>query len=416
MRINNLKGMIMLLLCAMFVLSISSCHDDDDEKKTSPKPSTENAGSFEIINNTDGTIISENVAKLRKGNILHLKFTPEKKCEAIPFSLTYVLQNDTTILHGKTEADVPLNGENELVVYVEYRKEGIIFETRRTIHIEYLDEKTGHFVIKNITSGETIDGDEAYIVPEDTLTITFIPEEKFKDVSFKIKKTDYGEEINDTLVFHSTSSKITINGVETDTRHRIELSAEPSNGYDNVNRTINVFFYDKSSSAKCRVLAMADLLMFVDPVIKFSDNKGNNLECRPFDGITIKRDSIDIDGMKLELANDWSKAFRYTQWGSEAEATMAFVRKQPVELTRDSYDLDCSLLLRGYAYEKDFSPLSASITINIGITVGGKNKMTDEYGKIKKEYVEEYINKLVETTQTKRIKIDENGKVTEIFN
>ena len=56
------------------------------------------------------------------------------------------------------------------------------------------------------------------------------------------------------------------------------------------------------------------------------------------------------------------------------------------------------------------------MNIYIDIKINGQNKMEDEYGNIKKEYVEEYITKLVETTQTKRIKIDENGKVTNIFN
>jgi hypothetical protein len=279
------------------------------------------------------------------------------------------------------------------------------------------NEDVGQFVITNISSGEIVEGDETYVVPGDTLTFVFMPNVKYKDVTFQIKKTDWGEDIKDTLVFYSTSIKTTINDAETEPRHRIELSAKSDNADVEISRTIDVFFYDKSSQAVCSVYAMADLLMFVEPVLKFSDNKGNRIDCRPFEGVTIKRDSVDYGWGKIEKTNIWSKAFRYTQWGgSEAEATLSFVKKQPVELTRESYELACSLNLDGNAFEKNLSPLSMSLTINLEITVGGKNKMTDEYGKIKKEYVEEYINKLIETTQTKRIKIDENGKVTEILN
>lgn len=139
MKIKKFKEAAMMLLCAMLVMSVSSCHDDDDEKKTSSEPITESAGSFEIINNADGTIITGNVVKLEVGGSLHVKFIPNEKCKSIPFTLCYVLPNATSVLLEKTEADIPLNGESELEVYVAYKTgEGILYESRRSIHIDYI--------------------------------------------------------------------------------------------------------------------------------------------------------------------------------------------------------------------------------------------------------------------------------------
>ncbi len=279
-------------------------------------------------------------------------------------------------------------------------------------------EQYGQFIIKNLSSGEILEGDAPKIIPEDMLAISFTPNEKYKNILFEFNNKYNGREVDDTFAIHSTSSKMQVNGKEIESVHRIVLSASAKNDGKEikVSRTVNLKFYDKSSRIVCQTRAMADLLMFVEPVISFSDDKGNSINSRPFEGITIRRDSVKKEDVEFELANVSERSFRYTQWGSEAEATLSFVKKQPVELTRESYDLDCAISLYGHAYQKDYSPLTMSLNITIGISFGGTDKMEDEYGKIKKEYVEEYINKLVETTQTKRIKIDDNGKVTEIFN
>ena len=278
-------------------------------------------------------------------------------------------------------------------------------------------EQYGQFIIKNLSSGEILEGDDSKIIPEDMLAISFVPNEKFKNLSFEFNNKYNGKEVEDTFAIHSTSIKVEANGKEIESVHRIVLSAFANNDGKEikVSRTVNLKFHDKSSRVVCQTRAMADLLMFVEPVISFSDDKGNSINCRPFEGMTIRRDSVKKEDIELELANVSDRSFRYTQWGSEAEATLSFVKKQPVELTRESYDLDCAVALYGHAYQKDFSPSTMSINISIEINIGGTNKMEDEYGKIKKEYVEEYINKLVETTQTKRIIIDENGKVTQLF-
>lgn len=274
----------------------------------------------------------------------------------------------------------------------------------------------GEFVVTNLTTGEIIEGDDATVVPGDSLNIKFVPHENYKHLIFNIQNKYEGNLTGNTFLIHPTTISVTTEaeGVTIKPYNRLELTASTTSVNDKleVNRSIKLYFYEKSSLITCYVGIQADLLELVEPVISFSDNKGNHIECHPFEEKEIVRNQEEIDLSD----NLWYKSFRYVQWGNEAEARLSFIRKSTIELTRDSYDLGCFFDLGGDVFENGKGSLNMSMGVGVNVTIGGSvSEMEDKDGKIKREFVEQFISKLVEKTEYRKICIDENGKVTDII-
>lgn len=91
MKIENFKKTAMLLLSAMFVVSISSCHKDDEETISTKKD--DNAGTFTLVNLTGKEEISGNSVSLFKDDTLKFIFTPKEKYKTKEFEIECVVSN-----------------------------------------------------------------------------------------------------------------------------------------------------------------------------------------------------------------------------------------------------------------------------------------------------------------------------------
>ena len=86
MKIENLKKAAMLLLCAMFVVSISSCHKDDDI----PTTKDDKAGTFTLSNPNSGTELVATYYKcivLYVGDTIKVDFKPNDKYKDCEFTI-----------------------------------------------------------------------------------------------------------------------------------------------------------------------------------------------------------------------------------------------------------------------------------------------------------------------------------------
>ena len=443
MKIKKLKDAAMMLLCAMLVMSVSSCHDDYDEKKTSSEPITESAGSFEIINNADGTIITGNVVKLEVGGSLHVKFIPNEKCKSIPFTLCYVLPNATSVSLEKTEADIPLNGESELEVYVTYKTgEGILYESRRSIHIDYIstDEAAGTFTLSNPNSGKELVAtfyNSIVLYVGDTIKVDFKPNDKYKDYEFTISSEQLVSIGNNQFVVPASLASAEAHTSNTsfvgDAGKPVKIIATCNETKDNVK-------YQLSATNECRIFAYsipesllvkytlevsAELLQFVIPTIVCANEDGSKTtsytlkdgdwEKTEKEHIVVYSDDEGKDhyvsvtkGEKPE--EGWVKTYEYDSWppytyvferdytakNTTLVATVTYQAKDNVSVTQDSYE---------FYHKLDWYNKQRGVVMNVDLT--------DHT--VRKDKVLEYIDNLVGKADEIKLFIDRTGKIEQIY-
>lgn len=255
--------------------------------------------------------------------------------------------------------------------------------------------EAGKFVVTNIFTGEEILNSTAKIVRGDKLNVKFIPDEKYKDIPFEIVYV-----LNQTTVVgfdHNLEKDITIEKGEV---LIVYVSYSKDNALYKAERTINIEYLKEYADIVYSFNASEDFLTFITPQITFSTGKE-----------TIK---------KVHVTDDAEINVRIQKFDTDVNTTVSFAKKGFSSLIKDSYDM-----LFGFRPTSYNSPwgiqrpsISMNIELDVNIYVDGKivkeADLTDDNGKIRKEFVEEYVNQIVSQQMDYKLHIDKDGKIEEI--
>ena len=151
------------------------------------------------------------------------------------------------------------------------------------------------------------------------------------------------------------------------------------------------------------------MLLFVTPEISYEDDEGVTHTMQITEEMmTTEHVTNEKMGIERNYCN-WEKEIRYLSWNIDCGMSVKYIPKDNVILTKDAYELHQGFGAPSGQSNGIFYTWTA-ITLNITI---GNNQKTDD-GRILKEYVQEYIDKLVNTPQSIRFHIDEKGNIARI--
>jgi len=278
------------------------------------------------------------------------------------------------------------------------------------------DDRAGTFHLYNLSTNNEIVGESGYVITGDELKFEFIPNKEYAhfdfQTSYSIKQGSKERNIDSPYISGADEDdiivmKATCDKQSSDTTYHLSAI-----------RTFKIRKPQYYSSLSYYLGISPDLQPFVTPEITYSDDAGNQHTQLLTDDLFEQPKSFEMDGTTYWGDYSWRKTIQYFKWGIDCGMSVRYIPKSDVALTKEAYEFDQGLSVtsgssngegpNGELVFKTFQWISLSVTINIGA-----DKTTDD-GLIKKEFVQEYIDKLVSTPQHVKLHISEDGNITKI--
>ena len=295
------------------------------------------------------------------------------------------------------------------------------------------DEDAGVFTLVNVTRGEAISDANTTVYQGDTIKITFTPKTEYKNLEFEFTPSSLKEQEDGSLLYivplqnKSDANDAGIVPLE------LSVVASYNKGDDTheynlkANHTANLavgtyvrIVYDFSITP--------DMKDFVTPEFSYTDDEGNTHTVAVSEDdyeatmIYVMRNAEgeeieEMDFLAEKLGEDWTKVSEYVydyscdipiyyhRLNTDCHVTLNFKRKAAVELAKEKYSLR-HYLSWGRVEVSIPWLIDHSTYINMNFYIGDDS--------VKKEKVDDFIDKLVSTPTTLSLHIDENGKISEI--
>ena len=278
------------------------------------------------------------------------------------------------------------------------------------------DQNAGTFIIKNTSTGETIDGNNGSVREGDILSVEFLPKAEYSDMHFTTKTTVDGEVIN--------GKYYTVSGSSSEIKIDLTASYNGSKGntdyYLSAARTVVLSVSKKTptptptptvesneyADITFLVVVSADLFTFVRPEISYIDADGNRIAVPQTDG-DWEYDSIIFDGEELAARYRYEFELHYPKIGFGSEVAVTYQPNYVEEFTKESFYFSHSLSLASASTVKDFNVKIFSFT---NFRTDSTNPETD----IKKEDVRDYLDQLVSTPDVLRFSVNEDGTLSKV--
>ena len=267
----------------------------------------------------------------------------------------------------------------------------------------------GTFVIRNLATDELIEGNTTTAVFYDSLEIAFKANTNDK---FQIIAEMNDEILSDVKYLKAKSGSLKLKA------QNIKVQTNGDTLVYQTERVLTINCPSKYSDVQYYISISPDLQTFVSPELIFTDESGKEHVYEPFATGDVKRDSIDFDLgegdiERVEAYNSWKKTVRYFKWGHDYEAKLTFKRRPNVNYDKESYNLGSGFGPRGGSSIGSDAGLKTFtwMTIDLSIIIGVGGAGFDEDGNVKKENLEEFLDKLVSTPVVIKMRISDDGYI-----
>ena len=287
----------------------------------------------------------------------------------------------------------------------------------------------GTFTVENMSYSDKSQGASVKALEGDTLKIVFSPERMYENLAFAISCGDGLQRLNDSLYvvkeLNPGENKVPLSA-------QCNKEAEGSSITYSASEELTLIVPEAYVIMPYKVAVSQDLLDLVDAEVTYTDAEDEshsylipNESWTRSDSITYQRwkdatgtshlvtvgkDNIEagwtfIDEKKYLPTPYYTFRVRYYKMGITSNVTVRYIPKKGMIAERDSYEFYHNLE-RGNAIVE--IPGLVYIDNSISINIGGD-------GKIKKDDVKTYIEKLENTPDVIKLNIDpQNGRIKEI--